>query len=69
MMNLRILESSYLVKSIETDRSQKRRRQKRWAKPRFRTEPDLTIYQTPEGIICHPSIAHEIRRQLAAAQL
>lgn len=67
---LRIIESSYLVKSEqrETDRSRKRRMTKPWTRPKYVTVtfPDPDIYQTPQGLICHPLVAKRLRQEIAA---
>lgn len=59
-----IIESIYLIKQVETVRSIKRRAKKPWAKGKFSTVPDTDIYQTPEGFICHPAVAKQLREEL-----
>lgn len=69
LYGVKIIESPYLVKQVETDRSRKRRAKKRWAKARFLIEPDLdAIFQTPGGIICHPIVANQLRKELERSQ-
>jgi hypothetical protein len=65
-MNIYEDDRRVIVSKQETARSTKRRQKKPWAKPIYRTvtRPDPMIIQTPDGIICHPSIAYELRKQL-----
>lgn len=65
---LKIIESEWMTKTItdETERSKKRRAKKPWAKKKYGSVdvPDTeTIYQTPLGIICHPVMAAQIRKE------
>ena len=68
MVDIRIIESNHLMKSEshETERSRKRCAKKPWAKRKYITVtfPDPDIYRTPQGYICHPSVAKRLREEL-----
>lgn len=69
---IRIIESMMLTKRVQFrfSRRHKKRIIKKFARdPRnFRQEPDTSVYLTPFGQICHPSVAVKIRAALKAAK-
>ena len=72
MFGMRIIEDANMTKRLlkAMCRSKKRRIRKKWLKsPRnYRTVPDDNVYMGRDMIICHPSIAAELRRQIREAR-
>lgn len=57
---IKIIENIYLTKDhFVPCRSKKKRIIKKWAKnpDHYKTIPDITMYKTPFGIVCHPEVA------------
>ena len=59
-----IIENVNLTVLFRTPRCKSWRIRKKWHKRPGNWKPDPHIYVTGQTLFCHPSVAHEVRRQL-----
>lgn len=57
-----IIVNDQMVDTIATEKRWKRRHTIDKVRRRVRVVPKMTIYQTKEGLIMHPQVAHELQK-------